>query len=172
MALPRKLKRLNVFIDGEYWIGEAEEFTPAKLTRKFEKYRGGGMPGAVDIDMGLDDSALEVEFVFSGVSDALIKRQGATTVEAVSLRFVGAIQRDDTGEVSSIEIVCRGRFKELDHGTFKNGDDSTTKASMTCTYYKVIIDGEVLHEIDVINMIDIGTDGVDRMADHRKAIGL
>ena len=36
MALPRKLKRLNVFLNGENWVGEAEDFTPAKLTRKFE----------------------------------------------------------------------------------------------------------------------------------------
>ncbi len=172
MSLPRKLKRLNVFLDGEYWIGEAEEFTPAKLTRKFEPYRGGGMPGAVNIDMGLDDSALDVEFVFSGVSDALIKRQGATKIEAVQLRLAGSMQRDDTGEVSALEIVCRGRFKELDQGSFKNGESGTTKASMVCTYYKVIIDNQVLHEIDIINMIEIGPDGVDRMAEHRKAIGL
>ncbi|RBP73472.1 tail tube protein FII, partial [Shewanella putrefaciens] len=32
--------------------------------------------------------------------------------------------------------------------------------------------GEVLCEIDIINMIEIGADGVDRMAEHRKAIGL
>ena len=43
MALPRKLKRLNVFLNGDNWVGEAEDFTPAKLTRKFEAYRGGGM---------------------------------------------------------------------------------------------------------------------------------
>lgn len=172
MALPRKLKHLNVFLDGVHWVGEAEEFTPAKLTRKFEAYRGGGMPGAVNIDMGLDDSALDVEFVFSGVSDAIIKRQGSPKIEGVQLRFAGAMQRDDSGEVSSIEIVCRGRFKEFDGGTLKNGDNSTTKASMTCTYYKVIMAGEVLHEIDIINMIEIGPDGVDRMAKHRKAIGL
>ncbi|MCS6241364.1 MULTISPECIES: phage major tail tube protein [Shewanella] len=172
MALPRKLKHLNVFIDGDNWIGEAEEFTPAKLTRKFEAYRGSGMPGSVNIDMGLDESALDVEFVFSGISDAIIKRQGSAKIEGVQLRFAGAMQRDDSGEVSSIEIVCRGRFKEFDSGTLKNGDNSTTKASMSCTYYKIMIGGEVLHEIDIINMIEIGPDGVDRMAEHRKAIGL
>lgn len=172
MALPRKLKHLNVFIDGTGWVGEAEEFVPAKLTRKFEPYRGGGMPGAVNVDMGLDDSALDVEFTFGGYNEELIKRMGNTKADGVQLRFAGSIQRDDTGDVGSIEIIARGRFGEVDNGTLKNGDNSTTKISMVCTYYKVVVDGAVLHEIDVINMIEIGADGVDRMADHRKAIGL
>lgn len=41
MALPRKLKRLNLFLNGDNWVGEAEDITPAKLSRKFEAYRGG-----------------------------------------------------------------------------------------------------------------------------------
>jgi P2 family phage contractile tail tube protein len=43
---------------------------------------------------------------------------------------------------------------------------------MVNTYYKETINGRVMHEIDLINMIEIGPDGVDRMAEHRKAIGL
>ncbi|MCS6236195.1 phage major tail tube protein [Shewanella baltica] len=172
MALPRKLKQLNLFGDGGNWIGLAEEFTPAKLTRKFEKYRGGGMPGSVDIDMGLDDDALGVEFTLGGYESELVKKMSTSKVDGVMLRFAGSIQRDDTGEIQSVEIVCRGRYKELDRGTFKIGDNTQTKVSMTCTYYKEVANGEVLCEIDIINMIEIGADGVDRMAEHRKAIGL
>ena len=172
MALPRKLKHLNIFANGTSYVGEAEDFTPAKLSRKFEAYRGGGMPGAVNIDMGLDDGALDTSFTFSGLSDELIKLQGTPQIDGISLRFAGALQRDDTGEVDAVEIVCRGRFKELDLGTLKAGDNSQTKISMVNTYYKVLINGVVLHEIDLINMIEIGPDGVDRMAEHRKAIGL
>ncbi|TSB77336.1 phage major tail tube protein, partial [Salmonella enterica] len=51
MALPRKLKHLNLFNDGNNWQGIVESLTLPKFTRKFEKYRGGGMPGAVDVDM-------------------------------------------------------------------------------------------------------------------------
>ena len=28
MALPRKLKHLNMFLDGDNWIGVGEEYTP------------------------------------------------------------------------------------------------------------------------------------------------
>ena len=172
MALPRKLKRLNVFLNGDNWVGVAEDFTPAKLSRKFEAYRGGGMGGAVNIDMGLDDGALDVSFTFGGYGEELLRCMGEPKAEGTSIRFAGSLQRDDTGEVVAAEIVCRGRFKELDRGTLKSGDNTQAKVNMVCTYYKEIVNGQVIHEIDIINMIDIGPDGVDRMAEHRKAIGL
>lgn len=44
MALPRKLKHLNIFNAGNNWMGIAESVTLPKFTRKLENYRGGGMP--------------------------------------------------------------------------------------------------------------------------------
>lgn len=172
MALPRKIKRLNVFIDGQSWVGEAEDFTPAKLSRKFENYRGGGMSGSVGVDMGFDDSALDVSFTFGGYGEPLLRCMGEPKADGTSLRFAGSLQRDDTGEVVAVEIVCRGRFKELDRGTLKSGDNTQAKVSMVNTYYKETINDQVIHEIDLLNMIEIGPDGVDRMAEHRAAIGL
>ncbi|EKA7108555.1 phage major tail tube protein [Salmonella enterica] len=58
MALPAKLKNFNIFNAGNNWRGLAESITLPKLTRKLEKYRGGGMNGAAPIDLGLDDDAL------------------------------------------------------------------------------------------------------------------
>ncbi|MFB0974555.1 MAG: phage major tail tube protein [Tolumonas sp.] len=171
MALPKKLKQMNLFNDGENWIGIIEEFTPAKLTRKFEKYRGGGMPGAADIDLGFDDGALEIEFTIGGFELKLLQQSANSKHDGVPLRFAGAYQRDDTGDVSRVEIVSRGRIKELDSGNLKVGDNSQTKVSMTNTYYKVMVDGSTVVEVDTVNMIHI-VDGVDMMADYRKAIGL
>lgn len=171
MALPRKLKHCNIFMDGENWIGVAEDFTPAKLGQKLEAYRGGGMMGAANIHMGLEDGALDTSFTFGGAEAALVKRMGLATIDGVSLRFAGSFQRDDTGEVVAVEIVQRGRFKDLDRGTFKSGDNTQTKVNMVNTYYKETMNGVDLVEIDLLNMIWI-VDGVDLMAEHRKAIGL
>lgn len=171
MSLPRKLKHLNMFLDGENWIGVGEEYTPAKLAMKLEAYRGGGMPGAAHINMGLDDGALDTEFTFGGYEAALFKKQHQAKIDGVMLRFAGSFQRDDTAQVSSVEIVQRGRIKELDGGTLKTGDNTQQKVSMANTYYKVTVDGEELVEIDLINMIwKVG--GEDLMEEHRKAIGL
>ncbi|UVC28814.1 phage major tail tube protein [Pantoea sp. SOD02] len=171
MALPRKLKHLNLFNAGDNWQGLIESVTLPKVTRKFEKYRGGGMAGAVDIDMGLDDGALDTEFTCGGVEAKLFKQMGTLTVDGVQLRFTGSIQRDDTGEVQAVELVVRGRHKELDSGEWKTGESSTTKVSGTNSYAKLTINGEVLYEIDLVNMVHI-VDGVDLMEAHRNALGL
>ncbi|ATO31591.1 MULTISPECIES: phage major tail tube protein [Dickeya] len=171
MALPRTLKYLNLFNDGNNFMGVVESFTPPKLTRKLEKFRGGGMSGTVDIDMGLDDGALECEWQIGGWEPLIFKQLGTAKADGVQLRFTGSIQRDDTGEVQAVEIVLRGRHKEVDSGEAKQGEKTTTKISTVCTYYKLTINGDVLVEIDILNMIEnIG--GEDRLAEHRSAIGL
>ncbi|EDK7272043.1 TPA: phage major tail tube protein, partial [Salmonella enterica subsp. enterica serovar Typhi] len=145
--------------------------TLPKFTRKFEKYRGGGMPGAVDVDMGLDDGALDTEFSIGGTELLLFKQMGKATVDGIQLRFTGSIQRDDTGEVQAVELVVRGRHKEVDSGEWKTGESSSTKVSSTNSYAKLTINGEVLYEVDLVNMVEI-VGGVDLMEEHRNALGL
>lgn len=161
----------NLFNDGNNWQGIVESLTLPKFTRKFEKYRGGGMPGAVDVDMGLDDGALDTEFSIGGTELLLFRQMGKATVDGIQLRFTGSIQRDDTGEVQAVELVVRGRHKEVDSGEWKTGESSTTKVSSTNSYAKLTINGEVLYEVDLVNMVEI-VDGVDLMEEHRNALGL
>ncbi|MEJ1737386.1 phage major tail tube protein [Escherichia coli] len=170
MALPRKLKHLNLFNDGNNWQGIVESLTLPKFTRKYEKYRGGGMPGAVDVDLGLDDGALDTEFSIGGTELLLFKQMGKATVDGIQLRFTGSIQRDDTGEVQAVELVVRGRHKEVDSGEWKTGESNTTKVISTNSYAKLTINGEVLYEVDLINMVEI-VDGVRaRSADFRETL--
>lgn len=123
MALPRKLKYLNMFNDGLSYMGIVESVTLPKLTRKLEKYRGGGMPGSVSIDLGLDDDALSLEWTLGGLPDVELWAQYASPgADSVPLRFTGSFQRDDTGAISAVEVVMRGRHKEYDGGENKQGE--------------------------------------------------
>lgn len=97
MAMPRKLKLMNVFLNGYSYQGVAKSVTLPKLTRKLENYRGAGMNGSAPVDLGLDDDALSMEWSLGGFPDSVIwELYAATGVDAVPIRFAGSYQRDDT----------------------------------------------------------------------------
>lgn len=161
MSLPRKLKRMNVFIDGVGYAGECKTLTLPKLSRKMEEYRGGGMTGPAKIDLGHE--IIEVEHEYGGFMPAIMAGWGATEVAATQIRFMGAYQNDDTGAVDLVEIFVRGRHEEVEGGDAKVGEDTTFKAKTTCTYYRCEMNGAVLVELDVINGVE-KSGGVDRAA--------
>ncbi|MBF7958298.1 MULTISPECIES: phage major tail tube protein [Rahnella] len=169
MALPKKLKYLNLFNDGNSYLGLVSSLTLPKLTRKLENYRGGGMSGSVAVDFGLDDDALTLEWSIGGLDELVLQQWGSTS--DIPLRFAGSLQRDDTGDVSAVEVMMRGRHKEFDFGEYKQGEDTETKVTTQCTYFKLTIDGKELIEIDTVNMVEV-VNGVDRLAEHRTALGL
>lgn len=141
MALPRKLKHLNLFNDGNNWQGIVEFLTLPKFTRKYEKYRSSGMLGAVDVNPGLDDGSLDTEFSIGGTELLLFKQMGEATVDDIQLRFTGSIQRDDTGKVQVVELMVRGRHKEVDSGEWKTSESNTTKMTSTNSCANLTING-------------------------------
>jgi hypothetical protein len=169
MSLPRKLKNFNLFNDGNSFLGVASEVTLPKIAAAMEDWRGGGMLGAVKVDMGLQ--ALEAEFAVGGMVKQLVRQMGDPSASGVLLRFAGAYQSDDGSGVQAVEAVMRGRIEELDMGNAKAGDDTEHKVKFPCSYYKLTIDGRVELEIDMLNAVYI-VDGVDRYAEIRAALGV
>jgi len=171
MGMPYKLKNMNLYNDGQSYLGVVSAVTPPKLTRKMEAFRAGGMLGAAKADFGLDDDALKMEWTIGGYMAQVLKQYGTVGVDGVQLRFAQAYQRDDTQEVSSVEIIVRGRHAEIDRGEAKVGDDTEIKVSTECVYYKETHDGQTLYEIDLLNMVHM-VGGVDVTQSLRRAIGL
>lgn len=169
MSLPRKLKNFVLFNDGFSYLGEVPEVNLPKLTRKTEDYRGGGMNGPVKEDMGME--GLELTWTAAGYLQSLLAQWGASSHDAILLRFSGALQDSTTGNVSALEIVVRGRHTEIDPGKAAAGDKTEIKVTTALSYYKLSIDGLPIIEIDVVNMVEIVA-GVDLLADVRAAIGL
>ena len=171
MAMPRKLKNFNIFNDANSYQGIAKNITLPALARKMEAYRGGGMNGPVKADLGLSDDGIQVEWTLGGWDLLAIRQWGATSASAVALRFTGAVQQDDTGATQAVEVVMRGRHEEIDFGSAEPGGDTEHSITTTCTYYKLTVDGEVLVEIDIFNMVEI-VNGEDILADQRAALGI
>ncbi|MEW5251200.1 phage major tail tube protein [Microbulbifer discodermiae] len=169
MALPRKLKNLNLFNDGNSYLGQVNSVTLPTLTRSMEDYRGGGMSGPVKIDHGQE--ALELSATYGGLMREVLEQYGITSHDGVQLRFAGAYQRDDTGAVDAVEVVIRGRHSEIEFGDAQAGEDTEFSVTTACSYYKLSINGSTVIEIDLLNLVE-NVNGTDRLAQQRRAIGL
>lgn len=168
--IPRRLKHFSLFVDGQGYAGRVDELTLPKLTRKMAEFRAGGMNAPFEIDMGMEK--LEAEFTLAEYSEDVLKLWGVKNNAQLGLRFKGSIEADDgSAAVTAIEVILRGRWREVDMGNWKGGDSATMKVAVAVSYYRFTSNGEDIIEIDVLNLVE-KVDGKDRLAEHRKAIGL
>lgn len=171
MAMPRKLKNLNLFNDGNSYLGLVKSLTLPSLGRKMEAYRGGGMNGPVKADLGMSDDGIQFEWKTGGLDLISLRQFGAVNASSVALRFSGPYQQDDTGEVSNVEVVVRGRHETIEMGDAQPGEDTEHSMTTTCSYYKLTVDGEEIIEIDLLNFVE-KVNGVDMLEKHRNAMGI
>lgn len=169
MGLPKRLRNFNVFDSGASYMGQVAEVQLPKLARKMEGVRYGGMNGEVESDMG--NELLTIEHTYGGIMRPILEQYGLLKVDGVQLRFAGAYRSDDSDKTDAVEVVVRGRHKEIDMGAAKMGGETAFKVVSTLTYYKLSINGEALIEIDVLAGVE-KIKGVDLLADERKAIGI
>ncbi|MBC3258054.1 phage major tail tube protein [Pseudomonas paralactis] len=171
MAMPRKLKNLNLFNDGNSYLGLVKSLALPALGRKMEGYRGGGMNGPVKADLGMSDDGIQFEWKTGGLDLISLRQFGAVNASSVALRFSGPYQQDDTGEVSNVEVVVRGRHEAIEMGDAQPGEDTEHSMTTTCSYYKLTVDGEEIIEIDLLNFVE-KVNGVDMLEKHRTAMGI
>ena len=120
MALPTTLKNFNVFGDGNSFAGQVSEVQLPKLGRKMEAWRGGGMIGEIDADMGLE--GLLLEHTYGGLMRPILSQWGLQMHDGALIRFAGAYKAEDSEAVDSVEVVVRGRHKEIDLGQLLQAD--------------------------------------------------
>lgn len=169
MALPRTLRMFNVFLNGVSYIDEALELKLPKIAMKTQDWEGAGLLAPVKLLKWLE--SLEIEHTYSGPIREIVADFGAEKHDASMLRFMGSYSEEGSGTDQAVEITVRGRHNEFDQGDAKAGENGNWKVKSDLTYYKQTVNGEVWLEIDVVNKIFIVM-GVDRLAAHRKNIGL
>jgi len=167
--IPQTISNFNLIFDGVGFVGLIEEMNLPKLVRKVEEYRNGGMFAPAELDLGME--ALEADFTVTGYNKEIIKKYGVQAVDGVLCRLLAAETPDSGGATDAIEIVMRGRWRELELGTVKTGEKNTTKVTFPMTYFKYSENGEDLIEIDTVNMI-FKVAGKDLLESTRKALSI
>lgn len=161
------LKNFNIFVDGRGYAGQADEVQLPKLTIKTEDMQSGGLDSPVGIDMGMEK--MEASFVLSKFDRYALSLWGVFGSNPPALVVRGATSSLD-GTVKAVVAVLRGAINEIDPGAWKAGEKATTAFKMHPVYYRLEIDGSIVHEIDVLGMKRI-VGGVDYLQAIRTAIG-
>lgn len=162
MGIPKKLKNMNIHVDGEGFLGRASEFEEPTLAIATEDWRGGGMLGAIKLDTGLEP--MEAKLKMGGHEASLIRKFGTTRVDGVRVRLTGAYQADDGTPAQAVECFIGGRFTEIMPGTSKPGDDTEHEYTVPLSYYRREVNGRTEVEIDMVAGVFI-VDGIDRYAE-------
>ncbi|KVH43541.1 phage major tail tube protein [Burkholderia diffusa] len=166
--IPETLYNCNTFVDGRSYAGRATSMTPPKLKLKTDDFRAGGMDAAVKVNQGME--ALEASFAMATMEYDVLKFFGLVDQGAFNGVF-RAVFKDRSGNSKSVVVYLRGMLYEVDPGEWKPGDKVDAKFNVSCDYYKLEIDGAIVHEIDIFACKRV-INGVDQLADVRKKLGM
>ena len=121
------VNRFKVYRGGKQLIGIAGELNLPKITNLVESLEGAGVGGKMDVSV-IDPT------------------------ESENITINGALQGMDSGTRKAgfvdLSVIVAGQTKEFNPGTVKAGGKMGSSVTMTLDYYKLILDGKTMVEID------------------------
>lgn len=144
------VNRFKVYKGGKQLIGIAGEVNLPKITNLVESLEGAGVGGKMDISaVGLIEN-LELEITFDTVCGDYFSILDPTESENITIN--GALQGMDTGTRKAgfmdLSVIAAGQAKEFSPGVVKTGGKMGSTVTLTLDYYKLILDGKTMIEID------------------------
>lgn len=164
---PKVLQGFNLFVDDRGYAAKVSECELPKLTIKTEEFQPGGFDAPVEVDMGMEK--LETNFTLLDFDTDVLKQFGVGHNNSVPVTLRGALSYGDGTTVLAV-VNFQGMWRELEQPKFGKPGKMEMKVTMALKYYKLEIGGELIHEIDVENMVRI-VGGVDYLASMRENIG-
>ncbi len=173
LNLPNVLKDANVYIDGADFLGKAEIELP-KVAQEIVEHEGMGVSGKVEFPLpGITDK-MEGKIKFNSFNGDALKRFYYAS-QAQQIDAWGSVQsynkQSGTMDEFPVRVTIRGFFKEVDLPPFKKAQKDGPEVSYSAVYYKLVVNGEEVVEIDPLNYIyKVG--GVDLLEKTRANLGM
>lgn len=164
---PKILKKFKVSVDGEGYLGLADEITLPKLTVKTREVSA-GLAAPLELDVGQLEK-MEGSMTLLEYNAQLMKLFAGWGGDTVTLVARGAIQAQGQ-EPQPVTVTLSGFFKEVDMGNWKDGEEAKLTLQYTVQKYKLEINKEEIYNIDLYNNVR-KVNGKDQMAALRAAIG-
>ena len=158
----KNLKDFTAKVNDIGYRGALDRFMPPKIVPLLEEHRASGMDSPIDLDMGIEK--LETELRFRGFYASLLDDVGLKDLDSTKVEVKGALEDAINGDVENVTYNMTGKVTNYDPGDWEIGtENSTVTLGLTLVYLKIIVNGAVKHEIDVLNGKRI-VNGVDQRA--------
>lgn len=153
MNLPHVVNRFNMYKSGKKIIGITGEVKLPEINQITSQLEGAGVGGNIDIPViGLLEE-METEIPFMSISKDTFAMMDPT--EPVDLMLCGSIQASETGTGAigfvSMSVYLRGTAKKFVPGSMKAGNSMNSSVTVGLSYYKIVLDGKDMLEIDKFN---------------------
>lgn len=163
------LRKFNAFVDGYSTHLEIEKITPPAVRDQVESIKAGGL--LAELDMPLGYQKLEAGLLINSRQKKLMVKAGLTPGKSTRTTFRGVSISEIDGSQQNEVLIVQGRLNAESSDWQAQSKADTNYKIGSITYYKHLVDGELIYEIDLLNMIAI-VDGVDQWAEIRGGLGL
>jgi P2 family phage contractile tail tube protein len=169
------LRDSDILMDFTVWlgndiglIGESPGFQLPEINIQTEEFRGGGMDGTVDVPMGIEKIEFDFDLHTYNTDVWAVLGYGPGSMN-VPITFRGYMQTP-LGIEKGVMVNTRCLVKSIKPGKVEPGKKYEKTISCTAHYYKHMVNGERITEIDVFNKVTF-INGVDKSAQARFLLG-
>ena len=161
-----RLTNANIYMDGNNLLGRAEEIQLPQIKHKMADHKALGMVGSAEFFAGIDK--LECKIKWNSLYTEVLKK-AANPFVAVQIQARASLETyNNMGRLAEVPAIAyiSGTFKEFPLGTLKPQENAEYETTMSVNYAKLIVAGEEIFEIDVLENI-YKVDGVDVLTTFR-----
>lgn len=161
----------NIYVDGQSFIGRAEEVTLPNINFKMADHSSLGMVGELEYFAGIDK--MEAKIKWNSYYPEVLKKF-SNPFNSVKLQVRSSVDTyEDNSRVKQMPLVVylTVRPKSNPLGTFKSQENVDLENTLSVSYVKIELNGEVLTEVDVEANIFF-SNGVDLLKEYRQNLGI
>jgi P2 family phage contractile tail tube protein len=166
-----RLTNANIYVDGQSFLGRAEEVNLPDIKHMLSEHKALGMMGKVELWSGIDK--LEAKIKWNSFYSDVFKKF-ANPFKTLNLQVRSSLETYTSQGRSAQEpvvVYLTGMSKNMPTGNYKQHDNVELESNLTVTYVKLVIGGETVMEVDVLANI-FKVDGQDIQAQYRANLGI
>lgn len=167
----KKLFNANIYVDGNSYLGRAEEVNLPEIMAKMVEHKALGMVGTIELPSGWEKMEGSIKWN-SFYPDVMKKAANPFTAYQFQLR--GSLEDwTSAGRSGEAPYVCfmTVQFKGMPAGAFKQQENAEFESQLNVLYIRLEVDGQPIVEFDPLANI-YRVDGVDVLSQYRNNLGV